>query len=127
MLFFFFFQAEDGIRDGRVTGVQTCALPISDGHALAVRRTDRRPRPRAGGGSCSAEGCAQGACRIPWLASTLRPGAGGREATAETGALTDPAGLRPTLPVGRHRRGRGETRGTGVRHQGTPREPTCRQ
>src|SRR6267154_1408454 len=29
MLAFFFFQAEDGIRDGRVTGVQTCALPIS--------------------------------------------------------------------------------------------------
>src|SRR4051794_41198457 len=28
MFFFFFFQAEDGIRDGRVTGVQTCALPI---------------------------------------------------------------------------------------------------
>src|SRR5690348_17608595 len=27
--FCFFFQAEDGIRDGRVTGVQTCALPIS--------------------------------------------------------------------------------------------------
>src|SRR6201992_3947122 len=27
-LSFFFFQAEDGIRDGRVTGVQTCALPI---------------------------------------------------------------------------------------------------
>src|SRR3954462_14065450 len=27
-LFFFFFQAEDGIRDYRVTGVQTCALPI---------------------------------------------------------------------------------------------------
>src|SRR5690348_17389361 len=26
-----FFQAEDGIRDGRVTGVQTCALPISVG------------------------------------------------------------------------------------------------
>src|SRR5689334_23978039 len=25
---FFFFQAEDGIRDGTVTGVQTCALPI---------------------------------------------------------------------------------------------------
>src|SRR2546422_10832798 len=28
-LFFFFFQAEDGIRDVAVTGVQTCALPIS--------------------------------------------------------------------------------------------------
>src|SRR5476649_2981423 len=27
--FFFFFQAEDGIRDHCVTGVQTCALPIS--------------------------------------------------------------------------------------------------
>src|SRR6266481_414174 len=29
MCVFFFFQAEDGIRDGTVTGVQTCALPIS--------------------------------------------------------------------------------------------------
>src|SRR2546429_5753367 len=28
-VFFFFFQAEDGIRDVAVTGVQTCALPIS--------------------------------------------------------------------------------------------------
>src|SRR5687768_17909469 len=29
VFFFFFFQAEDGIRDVAVTGVQTCALPIS--------------------------------------------------------------------------------------------------
>src|SRR5688500_19664356 len=29
MFFIFFFQAEDGIRDYKVTGVQTCALPIS--------------------------------------------------------------------------------------------------
>src|SRR5256885_12899421 len=28
--YFFFFQAEDGIRDYKVTGVQTCALPIFD-------------------------------------------------------------------------------------------------
>src|SRR5690625_5486510 len=28
----FFFQAEDGIRDGHVTGVQTCALPIFEPH-----------------------------------------------------------------------------------------------
>src|SRR5437773_5702549 len=28
LFFFFFFQAEDGIRDRDVTGVQTCALPI---------------------------------------------------------------------------------------------------
>src|SRR5207249_6325564 len=31
LFFFFFFQAEDGIRDRNVTGVQTCALPISCG------------------------------------------------------------------------------------------------
>src|SRR2546430_5850300 len=30
ILYFFFFQAEDGIRDLTVTGVQTCALPIYD-------------------------------------------------------------------------------------------------
>ena len=28
LVLFFFFQAEDGIRDYKVTGVQTCALPI---------------------------------------------------------------------------------------------------
>src|SRR5207244_9472066 len=38
---FFFFQAEDGIRDDLVTGVQTCALPISDPHgALAKPQMD---------------------------------------------------------------------------------------
>src|SRR5207253_6479851 len=31
------FQAEDGIRDGHVTGVQTCALPISAGARLSRR------------------------------------------------------------------------------------------
>src|SRR5215210_1822067 len=36
MWFFFFFQAEDGIRDTSVTGVQTCALPIL-GDDMAVR------------------------------------------------------------------------------------------
>src|SRR5690625_7534761 len=33
--FFFFFQAEDGIRDGHVTGVQTCALPIFNSEQMA--------------------------------------------------------------------------------------------
>src|SRR5690606_23183100 len=40
-LLFFFFQAEDGIRDFHVTGVQTCALPISDlavGDSLIVKK-----------------------------------------------------------------------------------------
>src|SRR6266850_4051716 len=43
-LFYFFFQAEDGIRDYKVTGVQTCALPISVEDNLelgAYRRKDR--------------------------------------------------------------------------------------
>src|SRR3989449_4086656 len=44
-LFFFFFQAEDGIRDVAVTGVQTCALPISRSDAVVgvgtKRHTDR--------------------------------------------------------------------------------------
>src|SRR3712207_8814351 len=38
--FFFFFQAEDGIRDIGVTGVQTCALPIS--HPDTIRWVVRR-------------------------------------------------------------------------------------
>src|SRR5260370_26109156 len=33
---FFFFQAEDGIRDSSVTGVQTCALPIYGAHVRGL-------------------------------------------------------------------------------------------
>src|SRR5262249_58472066 len=36
MLCFFFFQAEDGIRYWSVTGVQTCALPISPSQPLEI-------------------------------------------------------------------------------------------
>src|SRR5437773_11665654 len=39
MRFFFFFQAEDGIRDRDVTGVQTCALPISNTASAPSRLT----------------------------------------------------------------------------------------
>src|SRR5256885_2413019 len=44
--FFFFFQAEDGIRDYKVTGVQTCALPIcttdyGDDKDRVVRKSDQ--------------------------------------------------------------------------------------
>src|SRR2546429_4479340 len=64
--FFFFFQAEDGIRDVAVTGVQTCALPIwppraippeGGGGAAEGRRgttstsTETITRGRPGGGS----------------------------------------------------------------------------
>src|SRR2546425_1819637 len=44
-LFFFFFQAEDGIRDKLVTGVQTCALPISRELGGAIEHAIARLRP----------------------------------------------------------------------------------
>src|SRR5256886_5431632 len=52
---FFFFQAEDGIRDLTVTGVQTCALPICRRPARRAGRSGDRPadraRDRRGGGA----------------------------------------------------------------------------
>src|SRR5687767_15624652 len=44
IFFFFFFQAEDGIRDKLVTGVQTCALPICSraGSTYCVSRLRQR-------------------------------------------------------------------------------------
>src|SRR2546430_1570825 len=51
VMFFFFFQAEDGIRDLTVTGVQTCALPICRcGRFRRTCRSDRRARPAPGAG-----------------------------------------------------------------------------
>src|SRR5688572_6472719 len=49
LVFFFFFQAEDGIRDLTVTGVQTCALPIlapSRSRAASARVRHLRSRSR---------------------------------------------------------------------------------
>src|SRR5207249_9714445 len=48
--YLFFFQAEDGIRDRNVTGVQTCALPIYH-HALLHPR--RRPAAGASDGGAA--------------------------------------------------------------------------
>src|SRR5690625_7757102 len=48
---FFFFQAEDGIRDGHVTGVQTCALPISPQVPGAFSRSASQHGP-SGRGHC---------------------------------------------------------------------------
>src|SRR5438105_12148847 len=61
---FFFFQAEDGIRDPLVTGVQTCALPIS----------------RTGGA-------------IPPAAQAPSPGGGGRQRRAELHRLFETSAL----------------------------------
>src|SRR5260364_144626 len=47
VMFFFFFQAEDGIRDDLATGVQTCALPICQNAELAKSLAGRMRDARA--------------------------------------------------------------------------------
>src|SRR6266850_949747 len=70
MIFFFFFQAEDGIRDYKVTGVQTCALPIYRRRVLRALLV----QGRAGGGNPSPDG--RRAARTPLRAPRRK--AGGR-------------------------------------------------
>src|SRR5256885_10957091 len=71
----FFFQAEDGIRDYKVTGVQTCALPIYQGHAgrafravqadeLVLLRRGKAPRQRMLARSQHVDGEMAGALEI---------------------------------------------------------------
>src|SRR5437867_4626662 len=72
----FFFQAEDGIRDRTVTGVQTCALPISRRRAAAVRR-------RAGSAGGATDGPSRPSPAPRWPAASAPPTASpGRSAEA---------------------------------------------
>src|SRR5207249_11255558 len=113
---FFFFQAEDGIRDRNVTGVQTCALPISgdevradkersrrepggvgaDQHAVATHQRRRRP-DQPGGADESIEppghGAQQGvtrhsksSARAENLEAEPRPAADGAHPAAASGS-----------------------------------------
>src|SRR5207253_7214124 len=66
-----FFQAEDGIRDGHVTGVQTCALPICAGRRAGRRPKDARPGSLARRGAARPGSYAQR--RVP--TTTAAPGA----------------------------------------------------
>src|SRR5438874_11153807 len=91
--FFFFFQAEDGIRDLYVTGVQTCALPISR----------RSPRPLARALVDEAHGSV---ARSEFLDDRLEGvrRAGGqlpRSGAAEGGHRADPAAGTPPRQIGR--------------------------
>src|SRR2546430_7305274 len=79
--FFFFFQAEDGIRDLTVTGVQTCALPISRASPLR---------------------CSPGRCASPW--SPRRWSAGTARHPPARGTL--PAVALPSPPTPSPRRDR---------------------
>src|SRR5690606_39418174 len=62
---FFFFQAEDGIRDFHVTGVQTCALPISPTsnadpnrkYSVSANSTERPVFAAPSNSASSARGC----------------------------------------------------------------------
>src|SRR2546422_6372330 len=77
VLFIFFFQAEDGIRDVAVTGVQTCALPISSSSFFT--------RDIASVGRCSTAcghsmtlhaTCAKKRRRWRWFVASSKPGSG---------------------------------------------------
>src|SRR5699024_1927643 len=84
LLFVFFFQAEDGIRDRNVTGVQTCALPISETppsteFSIGAMRASTAPARRSaaavateekgtssGSGAANSSGVSARACRRAW-------------------------------------------------------------
>src|SRR3989454_10237142 len=109
MFFFFFFQAEDGIRDYKVTGVQTCALPISGGdagvrllHKPAGSRLAAAVRPAAARGVAGAG--ANGPCVVRAADGgcvsdrSKRLGSIGRD---YGGVWINPARKTPTVPAAR--------------------------
>src|SRR5699024_12227818 len=97
---------EDGIRDRNVTGVQTCALPISAGAVRLRRAVDRREpglrpdlRGRAAAGAGGGAGDRAGA---PGRAGPRHPGA----AALSAAAATDGAARSEERRVGKARRTR---------------------
>src|SRR5688572_13027008 len=96
---FFFFQAEDGIRDLTVTGVQTCALPICSADAIQDRAL-RAAGNRSAAHHAATEGSSMD--RHPVLGST--PG-GDRITTARYRSVTSDSALwrRPRRVSGLHR------------------------
>src|SRR2546429_3540447 len=112
-VFFFFFQAEDGIRDVAVTGVQTCALPISAAPFEHLRSSMANTDPDAFEGATEAAtegpGCPFAAmvnegtapARVPWTAeaearveripSFIRPMADARSSGSPRSTATRPS------------------------------------
>src|SRR6266513_4540484 len=89
MISFFFFQAEDGIRDRNVTGVQTCALPIWPEWVMAFWAT-------------VASGAIAVACNGWWTADELTYAIGHSQPTvliADRRRLERLGGIDPGVPV----------------------------
>src|SRR2546429_2817671 len=95
VFFFFFFQAEDGIRDVAVTGVQTCALPIFSPKPAEIRPD---PRSRSESPPPTANPVIPPAHRKP----CARPPLSVRRASLSRSAATPPAS--PAAPNSRRQR-----------------------
>src|SRR5256886_3714180 len=78
----FFFQAEDGIRDLTVTGVQTCALPISSERQSVRRNYEERRRGRERAARQSRRRCSGHGARLD---DRRMVGGGGADHRAEIG------------------------------------------
>src|SRR2546427_12827346 len=89
---FFFFQAEDGIRDLTVTGVQTCALPISSSGRRARDARDHGAAHLGDGVPAAAAGPLR--LRQPPRAPPVAGGGGARAPRAPPGARRGGAGGR---------------------------------
>src|SRR2546422_3425552 len=88
--FFFFFQAEDGIRDVAVTGVQTCALPISLPAILRGGAPAPSPPHRAAPGLP----CHRRHHVVAGAVTCARPAAGERSEERRVGKSVDLGGRR---------------------------------
>src|SRR5690606_39731530 len=67
------FQAEDGIRDFHVTGVQTCALPIIDDRELGDRPRLLRPGPLLAGQQPAQHQIRPASCNMPTTTAATPP------------------------------------------------------
>src|SRR2546422_11778409 len=89
-IFFFFFQAEDGIRDVAVTGVQTCALPISSlGPAIRMYQPLAPPGSNVTPARTKRRGCRMKTTRARMTAH--------RSAKVEENAISRSSTIRLTL------------------------------
>src|SRR5256885_11723349 len=77
--YLFFFQAEDGIRDYKVTGVQTCALPISAGGETARMPPSKASSAPSG---CEAPRTEDAPSEIPKAPTLVAPSRFSSRATA---------------------------------------------